>query len=381
MKFKPLSRQVILITGASSGIGLLTAKAAAELGAKVILIARNESALRDAVNEIAQKGGQATFAVADVGDLDAFRAAAEQGLAHFGQGVDTWVNNAGTGLWGKTTETDLADDRKLFDTNFWGVVHGSRLAVEHLRGDGGKLINVGSVVSDASIPPQAMYAASKHAVAGFTDGLRIEIKNEQLPISVTLIKPAAIDTPFARHARNYTGKEASLPSPIYDPELVASAILYAATHEKRDLYVGTGGKIMGLTQTRFPSFMDLIFSTNRMMWGEQLQDRPLERPEGALHAPDDRDAVGHERGGLSEQKHVNRVSVYNSAVQHPIATGALLTTLAGAAAAALIVGANRRPQTWRDRLLDAASDYASRARDRALETASRAKSSAERVFG
>ena len=381
MRFKPLNQQVILITGASSGIGLLTAKAAAELGAKVILIARNEGALQAAVNEIAQNGGQATYAVADVGNLADFSAAAERGVAHFGQGLDSWVNNAGAGMWATLTETDLADDRKLFDTNFWGVVHGSRLAVEHLRSTGGKLINVGSVVSTVPIPPQTMYSASKHAVKGFTDGLRTELRHDGVPISVTLIRPAAIDTPFPRHARNYTGREPTLPTPIYDPELVASAILYAATHEKRELFVGTGGKIMSKLQEEAPSLMEWILST-RSMWSQQIQDRPAEKPQGALHEPDDRDRTGgHERGGVSREKHVRHTSVYNAAVQHPVAVGSVLTAVAGAVAAALIFRTTRRPQTWSERLSASVRHQASRYASQARDLAEQAKTSAERVFG
>ena len=359
LQLKPLDQQVIVITGASSGIGLLTAKTAAELGAKVILIARNEDAMKKAVDEITAAGGQATYAAADVADADAFRAAAEKGVGHFGGRVDTWVNDAGTGMFGKVTETNLEDDRRLFETNYWGVVIGSRLAVEYLRNTGGKLVNVGSVVSDASIPPQTMYSASKHAVLGFTDGLRIELMNARLPISVTLVKPAAIDTPFARHAKNYMANEPTLPSPVYDPALVASAILYAATHEKREIYVGTGGKLMSILPKGIPSVMDLIFSS-KGMWNQQKTDRPARKRDGALHAPSDEDrAGGQTHGGIDRDRHVNKVSVYNSAVQHPILTGSLITAAVGAAAAVLFLG-TRRELTWREKLEDRFEDYSDR---------------------
>jgi len=154
VRHKPLSEQVVLITGASSGIGRQSALRFAEAGAKAILISRNAEALAAAVAEIESKGGEAVYAVADVADADQLRAAAEVGLKRFGR-IDTWVNNAGVGMYTKIVHTDISDDRRLFDTNFWGIVNGSRLAVSYLAAaGGGALINLGSEVSDVSIPIQ-----------------------------------------------------------------------------------------------------------------------------------------------------------------------------------------------------------------------------------
>jgi hypothetical protein len=129
--------------------------------------------------------------------------------------------------------------QRLFQTNYWGVVHGSLEAVKHMKTrGGGAIINLGSELSDHAVPLQGIYAASKHAVKAFTDSLRMELEKESAPIAVTLIKPAAIDTMFVAHAKNYMDKEPSLPPPVYAPELVAKAILYAAQHPKRDVFVG-----------------------------------------------------------------------------------------------------------------------------------------------
>jgi short-subunit dehydrogenase len=345
IKLKRIDQQVILITGASSGIGLLTAQTAASLGAKVILIARNEEALDNAAADIVNAGGEAIAVAADVGDEAAFRAAVEKGVARFGQ-IDTWVNNAGTGMYGRLTETDLADDRKLFDTNFWGIVHGSRLAVEHLRSNGGALINVGSVVSDVSIPPQGMYSASKHAVLGFTDALRIEIEHDQLPISVTLIKPAAIDTPFPDHARNYYDTAASLPPPVYDPAIVASAILFAATHPRRELHAGGGGRLMSMFQREMPSVMDWILSS-KAMWAKNFADRPAEHPEGALHHTAE---AGNVHGSASRDRMVRKHSAYNTVAQHPIVSGAVVTAAVAAVATYLLLDHSKSSSTWGGRL-------------------------------
>lgn len=241
VKLKPLNEQVIVITGASSGIGLSTARMAAQEGARLVLAARSEEALQKLVWQITDDGGQAAYVVADVSREEDVARIAEVARERFG-GFDTWVNNAGVGMYGRLEEFSVEDMRRLFDVNFWGVVYGSREAVKTLKTGGGALINVGSVVSDRSLPLQGIYASSKHAVKGFTDALRMELEDEEAPISVTLIKPGPIDTPFPMHARNYLEVEPKHVPPVYAPETVARAILHAATTPTRDLFVGGGGR-------------------------------------------------------------------------------------------------------------------------------------------
>jgi NADP-dependent 3-hydroxy acid dehydrogenase YdfG len=127
-KHKPLSDQVVLITGASSGIGRQSAVRFGKAGAKVILVSRNLPALQEVVDEITKEGGQAVAVAADVADIDQLSGAAAEGAARFGR-IDTWVNNAGVGIYAKLLQTEIADDRRLFETNFWGIVNGSRIAV------------------------------------------------------------------------------------------------------------------------------------------------------------------------------------------------------------------------------------------------------------
>jgi short-subunit dehydrogenase len=342
-RLKPISEQVILITGASSGIGLLTAQTAATMGAKVILIARNEQALERVTSEIREQGGTATYGVADVADPEALRTAAEEGIREFGR-LDTWVNNAGAGMFGEVTQTDPADDRRLFETNFWGVVNGSRLAVEHLRDGGGALINVGSVVSDVSIAPQGMYSASKHAVLGFTDALRIELMHTGVPVSVTLIKPAAIDTPFAKHAKNYFDRETTLPPPVYDPAIVASAILFAASHPRRELHAGGGGRFMSMLQREVPSLLDRLFSSNAM-YQKHFTDRPAQDREGSLH---ESHSEGEVRGGVDRDRSIRKHSAYNTVAQHPVISGGVATMIIGGLAAYLLLS-KQEPESYTDR--------------------------------
>ena len=215
---KPLDQQVIVVTGASSGIGLATAESAAKEGARLVLAARSGQTLDEICRRINSSGGQAIYVIADVGDRRQLEHVAEAALQKFGR-IDTWVNDAGVSVYGRLDEVSEEDSRRLFDTNFWGVVNGSLTALPYLKAQGGALINVGSEVSDAVIPLQGMYAASKHAVKGFTDALRVELEKEGAPVAVTLIKPTSIATPLVRHAKNYLPVEPTLPVTLRVPAL------------------------------------------------------------------------------------------------------------------------------------------------------------------
>jgi short-subunit dehydrogenase len=255
LKLKPLSEQVIVITGASSGIGLATAEMAASAGARVVLAARNEEDLLKVVNRIRGKGGCAFHIAADVSDPDAVDAIANLAIEQFG-GFQTWVNNAGIGMYGKLTETPLADKRRLFEVDFWGVVHGCRTAVRHLSRSSGAIINVGSVASDQSAPLLGIYSAAKHAVKGYTDALRMELEHDHVPISVSLVKPGSINTPFIEHARSHMDAEPEFIPPVYAPEEVARAILHCAVRPTRDVLVGGSAKFMSAFGALAPRTMD-----------------------------------------------------------------------------------------------------------------------------
>jgi short-subunit dehydrogenase len=311
---KPLHEQTIVITGASSGIGLATARAAAERGARVVLTARNQEALAQVTDEINHAGGQAAYAAADVANQDEVNHVADVAMQRFG-GFDTWVNDAGIGMYGTLEETPIDDARRLFDTNYWGAVHGSLIAIEHLRNRGGALVNVGSVASDNAIPNLGMYCASKHALRGFTDALRMELKLEGAPISVTLIKPTSINTPFPQHARNYEDREPQVPPPVYPPDEVAEAILYAATHSVRDIYVGSMARIMSSLGKHAPRAADWVSET--MLVPQEFRDEPARDPEGALYQPHEGGEIYGDHPGF-----VRPLSVYTRAVTHPVVTSA-----------------------------------------------------------
>jgi short-subunit dehydrogenase len=314
LKLKPLDQQVIVITGASSGIGLTTAKMAAKRGARVVLTSRDEADLGHAVEAIRAEGGRATHVVADVADFDSVRGVADQAVREFGA-IDTWVNNAGVSIYGRIEQVPVADARRLFETNYWGVVNGSLVAVPHLRERGGVLINIGSTLSDRAIPLQGHYGASKHAVKAFTDALRMELEKDRAPVVVTLIKPGAVDTPYPEHARNYMEREPKHPPPVYAPEVVAGTILRCAVRPTRDVYVGAGGK-MTAAMDNIPRVADRYMEA-AMFKQQQRGDAPrqLDRQD-ILFEPHPDDSA--ERGRYPGR--VMKSSVYTKATLNPVAT-------------------------------------------------------------
>ena len=277
---KPLDQQVMVLTGASSGIGLCTAILAAERGARLVLVARSEDTLQSLVAQIESNGGEAIYVVADVADRDQMLDVALAAVHQYGR-IDTWVNDAGVSSYSRLDEISEADSRRIFDTNFWGVVNGSLIALPYLRKQGGALINLGSEVSEEVVPLQGMYSASKHAVKGFTDALRVEIEIiDKAPVSITLIQPTAVNTPFPHNAKNYMDKEPKLPTPMIDPQRVAEAILKAATEGGRDVKVG----LMAVVNTSAAKFMPSLGDRMAAMQANrQQEDIPPRNPEGTLY--------------------------------------------------------------------------------------------------
>jgi len=321
-RLKKLADQVIVITGASSGIGLATAREAARHGARLALACRDQKSLDTLAEELRTDGGQAIAVQMDVGKRDDHERLLQAALDTYGT-VDTWINNAGVSIFGKIEDVPVEDQRKLFDTNYWGVVYGSIVAVGHLRRHGGTLINVGSEVSDRAVPLQGAYSASKHAVKGFTDALRMELETEGAPVSVTLIKPASIATGFTAHARNYMDVEPRLPPPVYAPEVAARAILYAAEHPRRDIYVGSAAKAIGQFGQRMPRLADRMAN---WLIRHQRTGIPVRSRQDAL-----------ESSGNDDTPAVSQRGRRHSAYTHMATRGR--TPLLAAACAVLLVGA------------------------------------------
>ncbi len=330
VQLQPLGEQTLVVTGASSGIGRATARLAGEAGARVVLAARDRDALESSADAVERAGGRAAVVVCDVSRERDVERLAREAVRAFG-GVDTWVNNAGTSIYGTLEEVPVEDLRRLMDVNFWGVVYGSRAAVPVLEaragatGAGAALVNLGSVLSERAIPLQGMYCATKHAVKAFTDALRIELMHRGAPVSVSLVKPASIDTPFYDTSRNYMGRRQRPVPPLYAPEVPARAILACATRPTREVYAGGAAVAIGASEAWAPGLTDEAMA--RAMFAAQQRDEPAERAAGNLEAPlDDAAERGRYEGPVLEH------SAYTAAASRVGAAGV------GLIAAAAVVG-------------------------------------------
>jgi short-subunit dehydrogenase len=337
---KPLSEQTIVITGATSGIGLVTARMAASKRARLVIAARQQDALERLANELnSGAAGQASgrgegtqervaWMAADVRKQEDVKRIAQLATDQFG-GFDTWVNDAGLSVYGLIKDVPVEDEQEVFAVNFWGSVYGMRTAVEHLRQKGGAIINVGSEASEHWLPLQAAYSASKHALKAYTNSLRIELEHDKVPISVTLVKPTGIATPFFEHAKNYMKEAPRAPSPMYAPEVVAEAILYAAEHPTRDFLVGETALINTALGKFAPRLHDRIMRVQGFK-GQQSsravkpgENQALEQPSGTLK----------ERGDYEVT--ILEASAYNKVKKHPVLAGAIAAVASVAVTAAL----------------------------------------------
>lgn len=292
MQLKPIDEQIMVLTGASSGMGLVTARMASERGARLVLVARDEDALAKLADELKGRGREAMHVVADVTQEAEVKKVAEQAIEHFG-GFDTWVNLVGLTIYGAMDRVAVEDHRRLFETNYWSVFYGSLEAAKHLRQRGGAIINMGSILSDRAVAYQGTYSASKHAIKAFTDVLRMELMHDGAPVSVTLIKPSSMDTPLRHHGKNYLSKEPENPPPAYNPELTAEAILYCAQYPKRDVVVGGGGRLITALAHMAPGVTDFFMA--KTMRRVQTTDNPAgPRSRHSLYGPS---GDGRERGG------------------------------------------------------------------------------------
>jgi NAD(P)-dependent dehydrogenase (short-subunit alcohol dehydrogenase family) len=283
--------------------------------------------LRAVEAELEATGARVAIVAADVAiesDLDRI---AERAIAAFG-GFDTWINNAAVGMYGTVDQVPIADHRRTFEVNYFGTLYGSLAAARHLKArGGGAIINVGSILGDRSIILQGPYSATKHAVQGLTDTLRVELERDRAGISVTLVKPGGCGTPYPEHARNYMQVPPRIPQPLYHPSVIADAILFACETPRRVMYVGSGGLASSLLGQLAPRFTDRIMEAV----GPRVQQRPGE-PED----PAKRDNLYEARADGSETtgQHVwmRQTSVVVQAQKVPRSAWAAALLAAGALA-------------------------------------------------
>ena len=285
MQLKPVEEQVVALMGASSGIGRETALRFAERGARVVVSARSEEGLNSLVEEIREKGGQATAVPAEVTDFEQVKAVADRAVEEYGR-LDTWVHLAAVGLFATFEQTTPEEFERVIDVNLMGQVYGAMAALPHLKREGrGAMIHISSVEAKRSFPFHSAYGASKHGIDGFLEALRVELKHEGWPISVTQVMPGTINTPFFDKGRTKLGvKPVGIP-PIYEPETVANIILYAAENPARDLVSGGAAQMMIINQRLSPRMVDAVLTT-RAGFSPQMTEEPRsEEDPDNLYSP------------------------------------------------------------------------------------------------
>jgi short-subunit dehydrogenase len=274
---RPLGEQVVVITGASQGIGRETALLLAQRGSSVVAAARNEEALGTLAAEIERSGGQVETVVADVADNSDVERIADRAIGRFGR-IDTWINNAAVSVYAPLDELQPEELDRVVRVNLLGEMYGSKVAIARMKGSGrGTIINVGSALSERAVPLQSAYVAAKHGVAGFTEALRLELEESAPQIDAVLILPSSINTPLFNFARSKIGVMPMPVPPVYEPQVVAEAIAHAAEHGGREIVVGGWGKLLILGQRLSSTLLDRYMVQGRRLEKQQATDRPDDR--------------------------------------------------------------------------------------------------------
>ena len=271
---RPIREQVVVITGASSGIGRETAITFGAKGASVVLAARNETALKEAASEIELNGGRAHVVVTDVAEWPQVERLAQAAVDTYGR-IDTWINNAAVSEYATVEQATIEEIDRIIQVNLMGVIYGMKAALPHLkRQDEGTIINISSALGVRSVPLQAAYSAAKHGIIGFGEALRMELEHEGSNVKVTTILPSSINTPFFEHARSKIGAHPQPIPPVYEPSAVAEAIVFAAERPRRQIYVGAAGKMIDVLQHISPRFVDKYMTLGGQMIENQKSDMP-----------------------------------------------------------------------------------------------------------
>jgi NAD(P)-dependent dehydrogenase (short-subunit alcohol dehydrogenase family) len=328
VKLKPLGEQVVVLMGASSGIGRESALRFARKGAKVVVSARGEKGLDSLVEEIRGEGGEAIAVPADTSEFDQVKAVAYRAVQEYGR-LDSWVHLAAVGLFATFEQTTPEEFERVIEVNLMGQVYGAMAALPHLKREGrGALIHISSVEAKRSFPLHSAYGASKHGIDGFLEALRVELRHEGWPISVTQVMPGTINTPFFDKGRTKLGVKAVGIPPIYEPETVANVILYAAENPARDLVCGGAAQALILNQRLSPRMLDAILTTRAGFAPQKTEEPRSEDDPDNLYAP----IRGHDtaKNGF---RALSR-SLYNWLEMHPVVRrGAAVGTALGLLAA------------------------------------------------
>ena len=291
-------KKTVVITGASSGIGRATALEFARLQqANLVLIARSENALRDLATQCEQVGSRTYIVTADVTDETAMQNAGQKAMETFGS-LDVWVNNAGVTMFSRFEETPSASFRRVIDTNLFGYVNGARAAMPRFREQGkGTLINISSVAGAIAQPFSSAYSASKFAINGFSESLRMELMDSP-DIHVSTVLAPSVDTPLFQHGANYTGRAVKPMDPVYTADKVARAIVAVSDNPVRETVVGNVGRSMLMMDKVAPGMAERMMA--RKVSEGHFQDKPAQASEGNLFKP--MEQCSGVSGGWKEQE-------------------------------------------------------------------------------
>lgn len=340
---RALHGKVAVVTGASSGVGRATARAFAERGARVALLARNVAALEHAAAEVVERGGQALVLALDVADAAAVEAAGTRVAAEWG-GIDIWVNNAMISVLAPVERITPDEYRRVMEVNYLGYVHGTLAALRPMRRAGsGVIIQIGSALAYRSIPLQSAYCASKAAIRAFTDSLRSELIRERSKIAITMLQLPAVNTPQFEMIRNRLERHPQPVPPVHQPELIAQAVVHAALHPRRETWLGWSTVKAILAQRVVPGFLDEYLA--RHAWeAQQTEDLPPGHPtkhlQDNLDAPIPKDPGAH--GPFDDRARQFDLQLWLQRHPHLTSTVASLATAAAVAWLAHVKGRRRR---------------------------------------
>jgi short-subunit dehydrogenase len=294
---------VVVVTGASAGLGRAIARAFGREGARVGLIARTEEPLENAAAEIRAAGGEALVLPLDLADAGAVERAADEVAARFGS-IDVWVNDAMVSVLAPVAQMRADEYRRVTEVNYLGAVHGTLAALKHMRPRGaGVIVQIGSALAYRSIPLQSAYCASKAAMRGFTDALRCELLHDRSGVKVTMLQLPAVNTPQFEVVRNRLDAHARPVPPVYQPETIAEGVLFAAERAPRELWIGWSTMKAILGQRIAPGLLDRYLA--RAAWDAQTTDVAPKPREDDVDAPlpGDRGARGS-FGGIARRTSV-----------------------------------------------------------------------------
>ena len=289
---KPLAEQVVVVTGASAGLGRAVARAAAHRGASVVAVSRGSDGLEAAVAELEQLGAEALGVAADVASLDDCKRVVSEAVGRFGR-IDTFCANAMVTVYQEARDLEPDELRRVLDVNFFGAVNCYWASLHVLAENKGAFVHVNSALAYRGIPLQAAYCSSKAAGRTFFESARVEHRKHGIPVDISLLLPGAINTPQFDMARQYIGKQPQPVPPIYEPEPFAEAVVHCFEHPIRELPIGWGAQKLLWGQKLSPRAGDLVLLRNGWDGQHTGEPKPSSSPDNLFEPlPGDKGARG-----------------------------------------------------------------------------------------